>query len=233
MKHNRFFKKRIAFSMLITLILCGCVEQEVTPTVREPVVLPSNTRVPITLTVPAASNTLLPSETAISVPSPTLMPQVETSSPTQAPVEATLPPQPATMGSTLPPGMPAAGIWISSHARRGSEAWIQFEIYYRDGEPIVDVLEACISYSCDVIGELFEAEGCSETQSPKQVPIKNGKFQIDFGDIMPETVTHNSKFGTIISRVNSQEEITGSWILPACDLWLNLDVEHLAVTPTP
>jgi len=233
MKYKRSVAKWIVFTLLIIPFVCGCVENEVPPTISEPVSETTNTFAPTAQKEPSPSSASLPTEPAIPSPSPTVAPPV--ASPSNAPtqVEATLLPSPASVESTLPPGAPSSGIWISSHDRVGSEAWIQFEVYYQDGEPLIDVLEACVSYSCDIFGDLFEAEGCSHTQSPGRIPIKNGKIRIDFGDIMPEVVTHNSKLGIIDAVVTSPDEITGSWILPACDLWLNLELDHLTITPTP
>jgi hypothetical protein len=129
--------------------------------------------------------------------------------------------------------MPAPGIWISSHEKKGSRVWIEFEVYYVDGEPMLDVLEACVSYSCDLLGEEFEAEGCSASQSPKEIPIRNNQIQIDFNGIMMETITRQSKLGMVCSHSPESEVITGTWILPACDYWIPFDVRLNAITPTP
>lgn len=124
----------------------------------------------------------------------------------------------------LEPGLPAPGIWISRHAKQGSPAWIQFEVYYQDGQAYVDVLEACIDYACDVLGEDMEAKGCTGTRSPKAIPLRSGALQIEFTGLMPDTLTHASKLGTIHAHFPEPEVIAGAWIIPICDLWMPLQV---------
>jgi hypothetical protein len=178
------------------------------------------------------SETSLPTLTFTTVPTemqatPSITPEPSTAASTNTPI----PTLPSTM--VLEPGMPAPGVWISNHDKKGSRTWIEMEVYYVDGKPMADVLEACVDYSCELFEGEFEAYGCSGSQSPKEIPFTEGRFQINFNGLMMENVTHQSKLGMISGQSTATEVITGTWILPACDYWLPLDLKFNATTAAP
>lgn len=225
-----------AFSFtLAALLASGCEPAALQPTATSPTTA-SPQAVSTSSPVELPTQTLSKPPTSTSTSKAEKPPKFTSTAPPTTPTQTFAPSllgsaAPNAGGQVIGPGMPAPGIWVSAHARQGSRFWIQFEVYYRDGQPFIDVLEACAHYSCEAQGENFEAKGCAGDKSPRSIPLVNGKLQIDFKNIMPETVTRGSKLGSIHARFPEPQVIDGVWIIPACDLWIKLEVEFKGEAP--
>lgn len=182
------------------------------------------------------ASTTLPVPTDTSFPTSTPAPATaEPSATSVVPTETTTPVPTVQISSTntKEPGMPETGIWISNPENQDSRVWIQFEVYYVDGQPMVDVLNACVDYSCEWLGDEFEVEACSDNLSPSGIPVKNGRLNIDFKGILNERITNKSRLGLINGEFIQPDVITGTWVLPSCDFWIPLDISYNGPKSTP
>jgi len=235
MRISNLIRGRQLIAVLIWVITSACTEQAINPTAKPATEVPVVQASVETTEKPVATATApMPSATAVSFtaePSPTVI--TETPTPTTIEVETLAPTEPPVVETSATPGFSSKGIWISDHDKRGARTWVEFEIYTKDGEQKIDVLEACVNYSCEYLGEIIVMEGCSKDKSPKGIQIRNGKFIIDFHGIMPEKFTHHSRLGMIYGQLLDTDVITGSWIIPACDYWMPFDVRYTVETATP
>jgi len=235
MKNHHLIRGWRLLAILSLVVSSACANQtlipEVDPVQETPIataILEVEQKPSDTATVPKPSATEI---VMTASPSPIIV--TDTPAPTAAVTETAIPTELATAEPSVIADSSPNGVWISDHDKRGARTWIQFEVYSKEDQSKLDVLEACINYSCEYMGEIFIAEGCSGDKSPKGIPIRNGKFTIDFHGILPENLTHHSRLGMIYGQILDNQVITGTWIIPVCDYWLPFDVRYTAETATP
>ncbi len=235
MKGTNFIRGWRLLAVLILVITSACADQAATSTVEPateiPVVnasLESGEQPVATSIVPA------PSVTSVKItPEPSPIVITEKPSATIPVADTIAPTEPPPLDSSATPASSSNGLWISSHDKEGARTWIQFEIYSEQGASKLDVLEACVNYSCDYLGEIITSDGCSGDKSPKGIQIQDGKFMIDFHGILPEKMTHHSRIGMIYGQILDAQVITGTWIIPVCDYWMPLNVRYSSGVTTP